>query len=100
MNFTHLVATFGYLAVLVCIAMQCTGIPFPGGALLIAAAVYAGTTHQLAVAPIILAAAVDAILGNLLCFLLGSREGIMFWSGMVASCPWMSTSSSWANTSF
>jgi len=75
MNFTHLVATLGYLAVLVCVAIQCMGIPFPGGAVLFAAAIYAGTTHQLALAPIILAAATGAILGNMLGFLLGSRGG-------------------------
>ena len=31
MNFTHLVATFGYWAVLVFVAIQCAGIPIPGG---------------------------------------------------------------------
>jgi membrane protein DedA with SNARE-associated domain len=36
---------------------------------------YAGTTHQLALAPIILAAAVGEIFANLLGFLLGSRGG-------------------------
>jgi membrane protein DedA with SNARE-associated domain len=75
MNFTHLVATFGYWAVLVFVAIQCAGIPFPGGAVLLAAAIYAGTTHQLEVAPIILAAAVGSILGNLLGYVLGSRGG-------------------------
>jgi membrane protein DedA with SNARE-associated domain len=73
----HLVATFGSWAVLVFIAIQSAGIPFPGGAVLVAAAMYAGTTHQLAVAPIILAAAVGAILGNLLGFLLDPGEGIV-----------------------
>ena len=77
MNFTHLVATCGSWAVLVFVAIQCAGIPFPGGAVLVAAAIYAGTTHQLAVVPIILAAAVGAILGNLLGFLLGSRGGYL-----------------------
>lgn len=75
MNYTHLIATFGYWAVLVFVAIQCTGIPFPGGAVLLAAAIYAGTTHQLAVAPIILAAAAGSILGNMLGFWLGSRGG-------------------------
>jgi membrane protein DedA with SNARE-associated domain len=59
MNFTHLVATFGYWAVLVFVAIQCAGIPFPGGAVL-------------------LAAAEGSILGNLLGFLLGSRGGYRF----------------------
>jgi membrane protein DedA with SNARE-associated domain len=61
--------------VLVFVAIQCAGIPFPGGAVLLAAAIYAGTTHQLAIAPIILAAAVGSILGNLIGYLLGSRGG-------------------------
>jgi membrane protein DedA with SNARE-associated domain len=75
MNFTHLITTFGSWAVLVLVAMQCAGIPFPGGAVLVVAAMYAGTSHQLAVAPNILAAAVGAIICNLLGFLLGSRGG-------------------------
>ncbi|HYB00451.1 MAG TPA: hypothetical protein VED37_09575 [Ktedonobacteraceae bacterium] len=35
MSFTHLVATFGYWAVLVFVAIQCAGIPFPGAAVLV-----------------------------------------------------------------
>jgi membrane protein DedA with SNARE-associated domain len=77
-NFTHLVATFGSWAVLAFVAIQCAGIPFPRGAVLVAAAMYAGTTHQLAVATIILAVAVGAILCNILGFLLGSRGGYLF----------------------
>jgi membrane protein DedA with SNARE-associated domain len=42
---------------------------------LLAAAINAGTTHQLAIALIIIAAAMDSILGNLIGFLLGSRGG-------------------------
>ena len=78
MNFTHLVATFGYWAVLVFVAIQCAGIPFPGRAVLVASAIYTGTTHQLAVALIILAATMGAIFGNLLGFLPGSRGGYRF----------------------
>jgi hypothetical protein len=75
LNFTHLVATCGSWAVQVFAAIQCAGTPFPGGAVLLAAAMYAGITHQLALAPIILAAAVGAIPRHLLGFLLGSRGG-------------------------
>jgi membrane protein DedA with SNARE-associated domain len=75
MDFTHLVATFGYMAVLVFVAIQCAGIPFPGGAVFLAAAIYAGVTHQLEVGLIIVAAAAGAILGSLLGFWLGSRGG-------------------------
>lgn len=75
MNFTQLVATFGYWAVLVCVAIQCAGIPFPGGAVLVAAAMYGGATDQLEIAPIIIAAAAGSILGGMLAFWLGSRQG-------------------------
>ncbi len=78
MDFTQLVATFGYWAVLVSVAIQCIGIPFPGGAVLLAAASYGGVTHQLAVLPIILAASIGAILGSMLGFLFGSRQGYRF----------------------
>ena len=71
MDFTQLVATCGSWAVLEFVAIQCAGIAFPGGAVLLAAAVYAGTNHQVALAPIILAAAVGSILGNLLGYVLG-----------------------------
>jgi len=75
MNFTQLVATFGYWAVLVFVVIQCAGIPFPGGAVLLAAAIYGGVTHQLAVVPIIIAASAGAILGSMLGFWLGFRQG-------------------------
>jgi len=78
MDFTQLVATCGSWAVLEFVAIQCAGIAFPGGAVLLAAAVYAGTNHQVALAPIILAAAVGSILGNLLGYVLGSRGGYAF----------------------
>lgn len=78
MDFTQLVVTFGYWAVLVFVGIQCTGIPFPGGAVLLATAVYGGVTHQLAVLPIILAASAGVILGSMLGFWLGSRQGYRF----------------------
>ena len=70
----HLLATYGYWAVLVFIAIESTGIPFPGETMLLVAAIYAGTTHRLSIALVILAAASGAILGDNLGFLLG-REG-------------------------
>src|SRR5216683_935049 len=43
----HLLTTYGYWAVLVFVAIESTGIPFPGETMLLVAAIYAGTTHQL-----------------------------------------------------
>lgn len=70
----NLLATYGYLAVLLLVALESMGIPLPGETMLITAAMYAGTTHHLQVAFIIGAAATGAILGDNLRYLIG-REG-------------------------
>ena len=70
----NLLATYGYLAVLVSVGIESIGIPFPGETLLIIAAIYAGTTHRLFIPFVILAAASGAILGDNIGYLIG-REG-------------------------
>jgi membrane protein DedA with SNARE-associated domain len=70
----HLLATYGYWAVLFFVAIESTGIPFPGETMLLVAAIAAGTTHQLSIAFVIVAAASGAILGDNLGFWVG-REG-------------------------
>lgn len=73
-NLTHLLSTYGYWAVLFFVGVESTGIPFPGEAMLLAAAIYAGTTHNLSIALVIAAAGAGAILGDNLGFWVG-REG-------------------------
>src|SRR5712691_475635 len=70
----HLLATYGYWAVLVFVAIESTGIPFPGETMLLVAAIYAGTTHHLFIPLVIVAAATGAILGDNIGFWIG-REG-------------------------
>lgn len=70
----HLLESYGYIAVLVFVAIESTGIPFPGETMLIIAAIYAGTTHHLSIPIVIAAAALGAILGDNLGFWVG-REG-------------------------
>jgi membrane protein DedA with SNARE-associated domain len=60
--------------VLAFVAIESTGIPFPGETMLLVAAIYAGTTHQLSLLLVIVAAASGAILGDNLGFWIG-REG-------------------------
>jgi membrane protein DedA with SNARE-associated domain len=60
--------------VLLFVAIESTGIPFPGETRLLVAAIGAGTTHQLSIALVIVAAASGAILGDNLGFWVG-REG-------------------------
>lgn len=71
---THLLMTYGYLAVLIFVAIESTGIPFPGETMLLVASIYAGTTHHLSIAFVIVAAAAGAIFGDNLGFWVG-REG-------------------------
>ena len=71
---THLLTTYGYWAVLFFVAIESTGIPFPGETMLLVAAIYAGMTHLLSIPLVIVAAASGAILGDNLGFWVG-REG-------------------------
>src|SRR5712692_9118469 len=74
-NLLHLLATYGYWAVLVFIAIESMGIPFPGETMLLVAAIYAGTTHHLSILLVIVAAASGAILGDNLGFMIGRVGG-------------------------
>ncbi len=71
----HLISHAGYGAVFLAVAIESIGIPFPGETTLIAAAIYAGTTHNLSVGLVIAAAAAGAILGDNVGFWLGREFG-------------------------
>jgi membrane protein DedA with SNARE-associated domain len=71
----HLLHSYGYWAVAAIIALESMGIPLPGEATLIAAAVIAGTSHELDIAFVIIAAAMGAILGDNIGFWLGRELG-------------------------
>lgn len=71
----HLLGTYGYLAVLVFVGVESLGVPFPGETMLIAAAIYAGTTHHLQIVIVIAAAAAGAIVGDNIGF------GVGHWGG-------------------
>lgn len=73
-DLTHLLSTYGYWAVLLFVAIESMGIPFPGETMLLAAAIYAGSTHHLQIPLVIAAAATGAILGDNVGFWVG-REG-------------------------
>jgi len=53
----NLLATYGYWVVLLFVGIESTGIPVPGESILLAAAIYAGTTHRLHLALVVAAAA-------------------------------------------
>ncbi len=79
MNFSShtlqtVLGTWGYAAVLGFVAIESSGIPFPGETMLVAAAVYAGTGH-LNIVFVIIAAAVGAILGDNIGYAVGRTGG-------------------------
>jgi membrane protein DedA with SNARE-associated domain len=69
-----LLGTYGCWVVFLLVAVESIGIPVPGETVLLLASVYASTTHRLSVALVILAAAMGAILGDNIGYLVG-REG-------------------------
>jgi membrane protein DedA with SNARE-associated domain len=71
---THLIDAHGYWVVALFVAVESSGIPFPGETALVVAATYAGETHRLSIAGVVAAAAAGAIVGDNLGYLAG-REG-------------------------
>ena len=72
---TAAVTQYGYLGVLVVVGLESLGIPLPGETTLIAAAVYAGATHRLNIAGVIVAASAGAIIGDNIGYLIGHWGG-------------------------
>ena len=72
----HLLVTYGYLAVFLIVAIESMGVPLPGEMTLMAASIYAGTTHHLSLGLVILAAIGGAILGDNIGYLVGRRGGM------------------------
>jgi membrane protein DedA with SNARE-associated domain len=72
---TPLVQSYGYYAVFVLIALESMGVPLPGETGLIAAAIYAGSTHQLNVVVLAAVAASAAIIGDNAGYWIGRTGG-------------------------
>lgn len=67
--------TYGYWVVFLAVAIESTGIPFPGETTLVAASVYASTNQTLNIVLVIAAAAAGAILGDNAGYTLGKYGG-------------------------
>jgi membrane protein DedA with SNARE-associated domain len=70
-----LISAHGYWIVVAAVALESMGIPVPGETALVTAAIFAGTTHRLNIAFVIVAAASGAIVGDNIGYLLGRRFG-------------------------
>jgi membrane protein DedA with SNARE-associated domain len=70
-SISHLIETYGYVAVFLLVGVESLGIPVPGETALIVAGAYAGHTHHLSPWAIFAVAAAGAIIG----------ENVGFWDG-------------------
>ncbi len=71
----HLLDTYGYWLVGVVICLEALGLPLPGESLLIAGAIYAATTHHMAIVLIVAVGSVAATLGSMAGFAVGHWIG-------------------------
>lgn len=74
-HFTALFHQYGYAAVGFVVMLESAGVPLPGEAVLIAASLYAGHTHDLAIEGVVLAAAAGAIVGDNIGYWIGRELG-------------------------
>jgi membrane protein DedA with SNARE-associated domain len=70
-----LLQQYGYSVIFLCIMLESIGLPLPGESLLIAAAIYAGTTHHLNIFILVPVAAAAAIIGDQIGYFLGRWIG-------------------------
>jgi membrane protein DedA with SNARE-associated domain len=69
------IESYGYLVVFLLVMIESIGVPVPGETALIAAALYAGTTHKLEIWGIVGAAAAGAIIGDNIGYGIGRYGG-------------------------
>ncbi len=67
--------TIGYPAVALFVMIESSGIPFPGETMLLLASFYAGASHQLQIPIVIACAALGAIVGDNIGYLVGRTGG-------------------------
>jgi len=74
-NVSNLIASYGYWAVFLLVAVESLGVPLPGETALITAGIYAGHTHRLSPWLIFLVAAAGAIIGDNIGYWIGDKGG-------------------------
>ena len=72
---TQLISHYGYWVVMLFVGVESIGIPFPGETMLLAAAIYAGTTQELDISLVIAAASAGAVIGDNIGYWFGREFG-------------------------
>src|SRR6478672_10782872 len=87
---TELISTHGVWLVAVFIALETVGAPLPAEAFLIAAAIFAASTHAIDIKALLLAGVLAAIAGNVAGFWLGRTYGhqlLLTYGGRIGLTP-------------
>lgn len=71
-----ILATYGYWAILVVVALESAGLPLPGETMLVGAAIYARLSGALAIDYVVMSAAAGAIVGDNLGYWIGHEFGL------------------------
>jgi membrane protein DedA with SNARE-associated domain len=71
----ELVHQYGAWLVFALVFLESIGLPLPGEAILVSAAIFAGTTQDISIALVLLSAVLGAIFGSIIGFWIGDRFG-------------------------
>ena len=71
----HLIQAYGLWVLFTVVMLESMGVPMPGETALVTAAVYAGSTHQIDIASVVLVAAAAAVIGDNIGYLIGRKGG-------------------------
>ena len=71
----YLIHHYGLFAVGAVVGLECIGFPLPGETALLAAAIYAGTNHDLNIVSVIIVAGATAIVGRMIGYVIGREYG-------------------------
>jgi membrane protein DedA with SNARE-associated domain len=71
-----LIQAYGLWVLFTVVMLESMGVPMPGETALVTAAVYAGSTHQIDIASVVLVAAAAAVIGDNIGYLIGHSIGI------------------------
>ncbi|HSS85658.1 MAG TPA: DedA family protein [Reyranella sp.] len=71
-----LIHTYGLWVVFTLIMLESMGVPLPGETALMTAALYAGSTHRIDIASVVLVAATAAIIGDNIGYVIGRSIGV------------------------
>ena len=71
-----LIQAYGLWVLFTLVMLESMGIPMPGETALVTAALYAGSTHQIGIASVVLVAATAAMIGDNIGYLIGRSIGV------------------------